>query len=672
MCGIFGVLVSTGREIEPKTMRAMIKHLHIFSESRGKEASGVAALSEEAITVFKQPIPASRMVKTPLYTKVISGDIGHGQPAGIRANAVIGHSRLVTNGSQERPENNQPVVKDGIVGVHNGIIVNADALWEKNPGLERKYEIDSEIIFGLLQHYLGLSGSLRGAVGRTFADLEGVAAIAALFDALDVVLLASNNGSLYMCRSQDQGLGFFSSERYILERFVKKQFGEKRLGEYEIFQVLPGCGCLVDLKALKLTTFEIGTAGAANDGPQERRKSRDIIDYTPDQPSAARSIQDVHFVVPTHIERHYLEIAPVIDSLRRCKKCVLPETMPFIRFDRQGICNYCTTYKKNTVAGTAELKRVLNTYRRDDGRPDCVIALSGGRDSSFGLHYLKTEMRMHPVAYTYDWGMVTDLARRNISRLCGKLGVEHILVSADIRKKRSNIRKNVTAWLRKPDLGTVPLFMAGDKQYFYYATQVRKQLGCGLIIMCENMLETTGFKSGFCGIPKTADDSHAYTISWFSKIRLAKYYLQQFITNPRYLNSSLLDSAGAYVSYYLQPHNYLNLYQFVPWEENAVTAPLLNGYNWETAPDTQSTWRIGDGTAAFYNYIYYTMAGFTENDTFRSNQIREGMISRERALQLVGNENRPRYDSIKWYCDIVGIDFTAALERINSAEAVYK
>ena len=44
---------------------------------------------------------------------------------------------------------------------------------------------------------------------------------------------------------------------------------------------------------------------------------------------------------------------------------------------------------------------------------------------------------------------------------------------------------------------------------------------------------------------------------------------------------------------------------------------------------------IGDGTAAFYNYVYQTIAGFTEHDTFRSNQIREGMITREQAMQLV-------------------------------------
>jgi hypothetical protein len=49
------------------------------------------------------------------------------------------------------------------------------------------------------------------------------------------------------------------------------------------------------------------------------------------------------------------------------------------------------------------------------------------------------ELQMKPITYTYDWGMVTDLARRNISRMCSILGVENIIVAADISKKRDNI-----------------------------------------------------------------------------------------------------------------------------------------------------------------------------------------------------------------------------------------
>ncbi len=101
------------------------------------------------------------------------------------------------------------------------------------------------------------------------------------------------------------------------------------------------------------------------------------------------------------------------------------------------------------------------------------------------------------------------------------------------------------------------------------------------------------------------------------------------------------------------------------WDEKEIDE-TLQGYGWETAVDTSTTWRIGDGTAAFYNYVYARVAGFTEHDTFRSNQIREGDISRDEALKLIKEENQPRYQNIRWYLDAVGLEFRKVVERVNS------
>ena len=67
---------------------------------------------------------------------------------------------------------------------------------------------------------------------------------------------------------------------------------------------------------------------------------------------------------------------------------------------------------------------------------------------------------MIPITYTYDWGMVTDLGRRNISRMCAELKVENIIIAADISKKRRNIAMNLKAWLKCPHLGMVSIFTA--------------------------------------------------------------------------------------------------------------------------------------------------------------------------------------------------------------------
>ena len=105
----------------------------------------------------------------------------------------------------------------------------------------------------------------------------------------------------------------------------------------------------------------------------------------------------------------------------------------FIHFDHD-ICNYCHNYShRNIPRPKEELFLLVEKYRRESGN-DCIIPFSGGRDSCYGLHLVVNELKMKPVAYTYDWGMVTDTARRNISRMCAELGVENIIVADDIEK----------------------------------------------------------------------------------------------------------------------------------------------------------------------------------------------------------------------------------------------
>jgi len=160
-------------------------------------------------------------------------------------------------------------------------------------------------------------------------------------------------------------------------------------------------------------------------------------------------------------------------------------------------------------------------------------------------------------------------------------------------------------------------------------------------------------------------------MSTLKKLRMLYYYGQQYATNLAYINESLPDTISAYLSYYSIPHNYINFYDYIPWKEDEVEDVLLNFFDWETDPGTETTWRIGDGTAAFYNYIYYMLAGFTENDTFRSNQIREGDLSRDKAMERSIIENQPRWDSLKWYCDTIQIDFEKAISIINRTKALY-
>ena len=678
MCGIFGLVTGADSEVTFKDTRTIVNELFVLSETRGKESSGLAVKNSSLgeIGVFKAPLPATALVRTNEYREFFEKSL-HGCFSSDKSRqlqhpfSLIAHARLVTNGTQQDNFNNQPVNKSGAVAVHNGIIVNVDQLWSRFREFHRQYEVDTEILIELLCARLRQNASIPQATEEAFRLIEGAASIGMLFDDRPALLMTTNTGSLYYIHSASKGTLIFSSERYILESLIANAHLPQILGPCTVSWVHPKEGWVIDEATAALERFSINRG--ANGGNGHRHASATsqprlrIKDSSP--ALAARTIIWSSSSVDASLLEYNIE---EISRLRRCSRCLLPATFPFITYDKDGVCNYCLNYKPQAILGLDELKKYVSRYRKANGEPDCLVTFSGGRDSSYGLHLVARQLDLTPIAYTYDWGMVTDLARRNQARLCGKLGIEHILVSADINRKRANIRRNVKAWLRRPSLGTVPLFMAGDKQYFYYANKLRKINKIDLVVLCENPLEKTDFKSGFCGIAPNFAATHIYTLSPADKLKMIAFYAKEYLSNSAYLNQSLIDTLGAFASYYFIPHDYLNLYKYVRWEENTVEKTLIGEYNWETSPETRTTWRIGDGTAPFYNYIYYTIAGFSEIDTFRSNQIREGMLSRDAAMETVIEENKPRFESIKWYLDTIGLEFNRTIRRINSTPKLYR
>lgn len=675
MCGIFGILTKKENDYEPAVINKMLKELAFLSMSRGKDSSGIVFrnVMEHRMDVIKGAVAAKELLKSKSY-KDLLGSVhkGDSRKEGF---AAMGHARLVTNGTQLRDENNQPVVKDGIMAIHNGIVVNVDELWQANPDLNRTYEIDTEVMLALTRNYLNEGLGTARAVASAVNQAFGTVAISMFFADRPEVVLATNNGSLYTLYN-DSDLLLFASEKYFLQKLADIINIEKIVGNYTIRQVLPDKGMLIDL-----STFEILPFGLKEEIAIRKSKKQDVFEIAQHSVQTHKppmevivEIANIHLRPEAALESSLLENNwGRISHLKRCTKCLLPETFPYIYYDDEGVCNYCHNYQiKNQPKPIEKLFELVEPFRRKDGQPDCLVPFSGGRDSTFTLHIVKNVLKLNPVTFTYDWGMVTDLARRNIARVCGKMGVENIIVSANIHWKRENIRKNILAWLKQPELGMIPLFMAGDKYFFYYTDKVKKQTGIKLNIWGVNPLENTDFKTGFCGVPPQFDKKRIYSLSLNRQLKLFGFIARNLVTNPSLVNNSIWDTFGSFLSRYAAPkRDYYHMFDYWRWDQNEIEKILFNEYNWETAVDTKTTWRIGDGTAGFYNYLYFTVAGFSEYETFKSNQIREGMITREEGLRLIEQENFPRYSSIKWYLDIIGLDFKDVIETINRIPKLY-
>lgn len=676
MCGIFGVIADNNKHDVLETIKIM-EDLGRLSQARGKDSSGFAfrIKSSKYIEVIRGPVAIVDLIKTNDYKTIKEKVVESYKLQHNDIFAAIGHARLVTNGSQLNHTNNQPVFKDGIVGVHNGIIVNVDELWSKYKDMKRDYEIDTEVMYALFRKFLNEQNNTITAIRHVEKEIIGTVSTGFFIDDLEEMPIFTNNGSLYLL-TNNQDYFVFASEGIFIKKLVNMN-RNKFDHSYNLSQLHSNTGCVLDFADFSLDYFDLRRGNSSNEGLNTSKAyTINILNYhtTNKQLPATININEYKNIdMGDKCFRLLENNIDKISELVRCVNCLLPVTFPFIEFDEDGICNYCNNYvKKNEPKKIEELQLLVEPYRCKKGKPDCLIPFSGGRDSTFTLHIVKNVLGMNPIAFTYDWGMVTDLARRNIARVCGKLGVENIIVAANIQWKRENIKKNILAWLKNPELGMVPLFMAGDKYFFYYADIIKKQNDIKLNIWGVNPLENTDFKVGYCGIQPRFNKKRIYSLSAIDAFKLFGFVGKNMFRSPTYINQSLLDTFGSFTSRYVsKKEDYFHMFDYYGWNEKEIEELILSEYKWEKANDTNSTWRIGDGTASFYNYIYYTVAGFSENDTFRSNQIREGMISREDAMLLVAEENIPRYDSIKWYLDIVGLDFEYVIKAINNIPKLY-
>ncbi len=122
-----------------------------------------------------------------------------------------------------------------------------------------------------------------------------------------------------------------------------------------------------------------------------------------------------------------------MDGAQSCTRCVMDTSAPDIRFDADGVCNYCTEYlvtrakylDANPVTRQQRLDALLRDVRNAGrGKPyDCIIGVSGGVDSSWALA-LAVDQGLRPLAVHMDNGWNTELAQNNIANLVRGLGVD--------------------------------------------------------------------------------------------------------------------------------------------------------------------------------------------------------------------------------------------------------
>jgi N-acetyl sugar amidotransferase len=165
---------------------------------------------------------------------------------------------------------------------------------------------------------------------------------------------------------------------------------------------------------------------------------------------------------------------------RYCSVCLLPSSKPDLYFNQDGVCSACTSFLERPQIDwnirKSNFLQIIEKFRKSDGNWDCVIPVSGGKDSTFQVIKM-LELGMNPLCVTATTCDESVLGRKNIENL-KELGVDHIQVSPNplVRRKLNRIgllEVGDISWPEHSGIFTVPFKIAAS-------------FGIGLIIYGEN------------------------------------------------------------------------------------------------------------------------------------------------------------------------------------------
>ncbi|MGI9507387.1 MAG: class II glutamine amidotransferase, partial [Geminicoccaceae bacterium] len=290
MCGIFCLMLDrAGRGDLPRIRNALTRLLKL-AERRGREASGLAGLTPGGTVVIKQPTSASDLIRSAIFEdfmQAIDTQLQRPDGEGGGPVAFLGHARLVTNGKRAIHNNNQPFQTGRFVGVHNGIIVNADALHAELDPAVPPPELDSLCIGEMIERLIR-DGRTPEAANREVLDrFDGIASYLLLDTEAPAVLAATNNGSLH------QG------------------------------EILEGGRLLLSEQAM-LAEFNAGASGFSLDPASFKSLGADSALHWRLAPEAEKTVRKSSNR-PRVVDLSGMK-RPGDVALKRCTRCVLPET----------------------------------------------------------------------------------------------------------------------------------------------------------------------------------------------------------------------------------------------------------------------------------------------------------------------------------------------------------
>ncbi|MCX6654402.1 MAG: N-acetyl sugar amidotransferase [Candidatus Bathyarchaeota archaeon] len=337
-------------------------------------------------------------------------------------------------------------------------------------------------------------------------------------------------------------------------------------------------------------------------------------------------------------------------ELRRCSRCVLPETHETILFDHDGVCNICRQHETKRTIDWDQRKKELDALI-DENRGkydyDCIVPFSGGKDSTWTLYYLVKECNVKPLVVRFDHGFLRPNVLENTQRTMRKLGVDFHTFTPNWKVVRqlmleSFIDKGDFCWHCHTGIFAYPMWVAIEKKV-------------PLVFWGEPSAEYTSYYS--YDQPEEVDEKR---FNRYTNLGISAQDMQVR------LNGSV-DSRD------MKPFTYppikelrrlgyrsVCLGSFIPWDVKSQSKIIKKELGWkgdivENVPPDYDYEKIECYLQGVRDYIKFIKRGYSRPTHLASLDIRNGRLNRKEALEMIAKYEGKRPRSLDIFLELLGL-----------------
>ncbi|MBU6953026.1 N-acetyl sugar amidotransferase [Hahella sp. HN01] len=344
-------------------------------------------------------------------------------------------------------------------------------------------------------------------------------------------------------------------------------------------------------------------------------------------------------------------------KLKRCTRCLLPETYETIEFDANGVCNICRSWeiKADQIDWGARktlLDQLIAKYRGKYDY-DCIVPFSGGKDSTYQLYYLVKEYGVKPLVVRFNHGFMRPTIEENCTRTFKKLGVDVIEFTPNWKIVK---RLMLESFRRKTDF-----CWHCHTGIYSYPMQIAVKFNVPLIIWGEPQAEITAYYDYLNDEIEYEDEKK---FNMIRNLGISADDMYGMINSPEdpidrrdlapFTYPSLKD---------LKRIGYASvcLGSFIPWDYEKHVKVIKEELGWrtdevESAPIAVNTTceKIECFMQGTRDYIKYLKRGYSRITQINAMKLRRGRISLEEAERLNELDGR-RPESLDIFLGYVGL-----------------